>query len=589
MINIENDFEKSFNDIKNKLILIYDNNEDNININYYENKIKSLITNFNKVHNSPIKFEWSQKTALLISYADNIYLDEQKNTIKVLEKFHNIFLKDVFNCVHILPFFPSSGDGGFSVKDHNKVEKRYGKWKDIKSFSKSANIMADIVINHASSQGKWFQNYLKNKNPGINYFFTIDEEFDISKVVRTRDHNLIQNIKINNENKKLWCTFSEDQIDLNFQNPDVLITFIEIIIYFISKGILIIRLDAVGFLWKESKTECLNLPKTHYIIKLLRLVINCLNIRPVIVTETNLPRKENLSYFGTNDEAHWIYNFSLAPLIVYTLLFENSDVLSNWSKGMPPAKNGSAYLNFIATHDGIGMRPVEGILNDKQLNKLFKRIEKNGGKFSHRKFMKIDKKVYEANISLFDAFKYSDLDLSGKYRLDRFIAAHCIMFALEGVPAVYLNSIFGTENNNEIFNITNHKRDLNRYKWEFNHLKRLLNNKNSKEAIIYKYITKILIIRKEQSAFHPNAIQFTLNLGKNFFGLWRQSIDKSQSIFAITNVTSNYLKFDLANINLIQDENWIDLLDLDKEITIFKVLELKPFQTMWLTNKNKFL
>ena len=234
--------------------------------------------------------------------------------------------------------------------------------------------MADIVINHASSQGLWFKNYLKEKKPGKDFFFSIDDDFKTSNVIRTRDHKLIQKFKVANKNKKLWCTFSNDQIDLNFKNPEVLLVFIELIINFINKGISILRLDAVGFLWKETNTECLNLPQTHLIIKLLRSVVDCLNIESVLVTETNLPRKENLSYFGNNDEAHWIYNFSLAPLLVYTVLFENSSDLSNWSKSMPPARTGNSYLNFIASHDGIGMRPIEGILSNNKTKNLFERI-----------------------------------------------------------------------------------------------------------------------------------------------------------------------------------------------------------------------
>jgi len=253
---------------------------------------------------------------------------------------------------------------------------------------------------------------------------------------------------------------------------------------------------------------------------------------------------------------------------------------------MPPSRNGSAYLNFIASHDGLGMRPIEGILNNAQTKTFFRRIKKNGGKFSHRKFMKINKKVYESNISLFNVLKYSDTDLEGKYSIDRFIAAHCIMFAMEGIPAVYFNSMFGTEDDYERYKDTKHKRDLNRYKWNKETLEKLLKVKKSKEYKIYNSLTKILEIRKKQPAFHPNAIQFTLSLGDDVFGLWRQSIDRSQSIFSITNVTSNYIKFDLNNINLIQDEHWQDILNPKNEIRINRKIELKPFQSIWLTNKS---
>ena len=584
MKSTKNNIDKNFREISDKLILLYNNDENKIDINFYDKKIKELIGKFNKENPLINNFDLSENTVVLISYADNIYLNNKKQTLKTLKKFHNSFLKDVFNCVHILPFFPSSGDGGFSVKDHNKVEESFGTWKDIKSFAKDINIMADIVINHASSQGLWFKNYLKEKKPGKDFFFSIDDDFKTSNVIRTRDHKLIQKFKVANKNKKLWCTFSNDQIDLNFKNPEVLLVFIELIINFINKGISILRLDAVGFLWKETNTECLNLPQTHLIIKLLRSVVDCLNIESVLVTETNLPRKENLSYFGNNDEAHWIYNFSLAPLLVYTVLFENSSDLSNWSKSMPPARTGNSYLNFIASHDGIGMRPIEGILTNNKTKNLFERIKNNGGKFSHRKFMQIDKKVYEANISLFNALKFSDFDKSGKFSFERFVACHCIMFAMEGVPAIYFNSIFGTEDDNIAYKNTKHKRDLNRYKWEINKIEQLL-NQNSKENKIYNAFKQLLKIRKQQKAFHPNATQYTLSLGPNIFGIWRQSTDKTQSIFNLTNVTSKSIKFNLSNINLIEDENWSDLIGNKNNINTNEVIEFEPFQTLWLTNK----
>ena len=294
----------SFGSIKNHLNSIYDSEK--INTDLYARKIKKLISDFNISNKLQKEFNWSEDTVLLISYADSIYSSKKNNTLKTLKSFHKDYFDNVFDCVHILPFFPSSGDGGFSVMDHGEVDKKYGDWKDIKLYSKNKNIMADIVINHSSSKGIWFQNFLKGQEPGKDHFFIIDDKFNTTNVIRTRDHNLAQRFKVNGTYKNLWCTFSEDQIDLNFKNPDVLLDFIKIIIDLIDKGVLILRLDAVGFLWKETSTECLNLPQTHSIIKILRNVVDSLNIKAKIVTETNLPRKENLSYFGDSDEAHWL-------------------------------------------------------------------------------------------------------------------------------------------------------------------------------------------------------------------------------------------------------------------------------------------
>ena len=568
--------------IYKKLLFIYRNEKTGFNIKYYSDLILDLIKTFQKDY----KFKKeiiSEKTLLLISYGDNL---KNKNEVplKTLKNFFEKNLKNCFEILHILPFYPSSSDGGFSVTDHKNVNKDLGTWNDICLLSKHASIMADLILNHSSIKGKWFNSFIKEKEDYKNFFFTIDDNFDFSKVIRPRDHKLIQIYNYKKKNNKLWCTFSHDQIDLNFKNPLVLIEFIEIVLLLLSKGVTTFRLDAVAFIWKKNGTSCVNLPETHEIVKLLRLIVNYINPHALIVTETNLPRKENLSYFGNNDEANWIYNFPLPPLILYTFLFEDSSKISGWSKSMPPAQINNAYLNFIASHDGIGMRPAEGILDNIILDKLFKRVKKNGGKFSFRK-VESKNKVYEANITLFDALKRTDFDKDGIFAVERYIAAHSILLALEGVPAIYFNSLFGTSNDQNAFIKTGIKRNINRFKWDFSDLSKKLKNKNSLENIIYSKILKIISLRQKQIAFHPNATQYTLTLGNKLFGVWRQSIDRSQNIFAITNISSVVRELKLSKINLFENQLWFDLLKPDESLNNLKILKLKPFQTVWISNK----
>ena len=540
-------------------------------------EIIDLINNFNKI-NKKSSINISQNTILVISYGDSI-IDVGKKSLKVFRSFFNKYLRNYFNSVHFLPFYPSSSDSGFAVKDHYKIDSRLGSWSDINKFSKTTNIMADLVINHASSRGLWFANFLKNKSPGKNYFFTVNKKFNVSKVIRPREHRLLKKIKLFNKNQYLWRTFSPDQIDLNFKNPKVLMRFLKIIINSLKHGVSIFRLDAIAYLWKENGTKCINHNNTHNIIKFIRFFSEQLNTKSLIITETNLPEKENLSYFGNQDEANWIYNFSLPPLIVYSFLFEDSLKITQWSKKLKKTKKNNNYLNFIASHDGIGMRPIEGLINNIQLKKLFSRLKKNGGEFSYRKIQGKSKKVYEANITLFNAFEKTDFDKKGKYFLERFISAHAIMFAFEGIPAVYFNSIFGTANDNSKYIISGNKRDLNRYRWNKVRLEKLLNNKSSKQTIYYKNMVYLLNVRKKQKAFHPDASQITLKLGSKIFAIKRLSIDKKQSIICLTNVTSRK-QFINLNINKNKFKNLL----MDKLIFVNKKLELKPFQTVWISN-----
>ena len=547
-------------------------------INYFKDEIIQIIKNFNK-KNPKKKIIISEKTSLIICYGDAVYSNE-KSSIKVFQSFFQKNLKKYFDTIHFLPFYPSSSDSGFAVKDHYKIEKRIGEWSDLKRIAKYNNIMADIVINHSSARGLWFKNFLKRKKPGKDYFLTVNSKFNTSKVVRPRDHKLLKRIKIFDKSDYLWRTFSPDQIDLNFKNPSVLLRFIKIMIHLINNGITIFRLDAIAYLWKENGTKCINLRQTHEIIKLLRIISNYLNVETVIITETNLPEKENLSYFGNNDEANWIYNFSLPPLLIHALLFENNSYLNKWSKNLPVTKLGNNYLNFIASHDGIGIRPTEGILNNKSLNNFLKRLKKNGSKFSYRKVHNKSKKVYEANITVFDALKKSDYDPKGKFFLERYVAAHAIMISFEGIPAIYFNSLFGKSNDEAKYIITGNNRDVNRYKWNYKNIKRKLSDNKTKQSIFYSNITNLLSIRRKQKAFHPNGKRHNINLGSKLFSFKRVSVDKKQSIICITNLSSKNQTAKLKKELL----NYRDLLNLKTKFKDKNLLTLKPFQTVWLSN-----
>ena len=540
--------------------------------------ISLIINNFNK-NNKKKKWLVSEKTTMVICYGDSVYSKNQKNLIT----FQNFFKKKLakfIDTIHFLPFYPSSSDSGFAVKDHYKIDNKLGNWSDIKKFSKKKQIMSDIVINHASARGLWFKNFLKEKKPGKDYFILVNSNFNISKVVRPRDHKLLKEINIFKKKDYLWRTFSDDQIDLNFKNPKVLIRFIKIMINLIKHGVTIFRLDAIAYLWKESGTKCINLTQTHEIVKILRIVSNSLNIETLIVTETNLPEKENLSYLGNNDESNWIYNFTLPPLLIHALLFENGSYLNSWSKKLPQTKIGNSYLNFIASHDGIGMRPLEGILNNKSIKSLLTRLKKNGSKFSYRRINNKKKRVYESNITIFDALKVSDKDKKGLYNFDRYIAAHTIMFSFEGVPGIYFNSLFGKSNDEAKYIITGNNRDVNRYRWnELNILKRM-KNKNTKEHYIFETFKHLLNIRKKQKAFHPNALRTNINLGNNFFCIKRVSLDKKQTILCLTNLTS---KLQNTKINK-KFSKFKNLIDPNTKSQNLNSINMKPFETIWLSN-----
>lgn len=526
---------------------------------------------------------WDECDVYLITYGDSIHSDGDK-PLQVLYQFLTKYMKGVVSGVHVLPFFPFSSDDGFAVIDYKKVNQDLGDWSDIKKIAHHFDLMADLVINHISSESKWFQQFINNEKPGCDYFIEASKEDDIAKVVRPRASDLIQSFDSPEGKKNVWCTFSADQIDLNFSNPDVLLEFISILRFYMEQDVRTIRLDAIAFLWKKLGTSCINLPQTHEVVKVFRLIIERYFPRTLFITETNIPNIENLKYFGNSNEAHIIYNFSLPPLLLNTMWVGDSDYLVGWSMSLPPAPAGCTYLNFTASHDGIGLRPAEGILTDSEIDSLVAGMQGFGGEITSRSISDSGERPYEINITWMSAMQGTS---AGKddYQVERFLCSQIIMLGLEGIPAFYIHSLLAAENDYEKFAATQHKRSINRGQWELDEVDSMLVDYTSNSCKVFYELRRLIKLRTNQAAFHPNATQYTLHLGQSFFGFWRQSINRDQSIFAIHNVTNTQQKLSLSNINLICTDMWIDLIAWDTIDLSGGTLTLKPYQCVWITNK----
>ena len=528
------------------------------------------------------KNNWDQTDIVLITYGNSVK-KEGEAPLKTLHRFLNNEISGYINGVHILPFFPYCSDDGFAVMDYYEVNKALGDWEDIEAIASDYRLMADLVINHGSSSGTWFKNFIKGDGPGHDYFFTTSPSTPISQVVRPRTSPLLRETETHDGTQYVWCTFSHTQVDFDFRNPEVLKEFINIVRFYLDKGVHIFRLDAVAFLWKKIGTNCLNLPETHEVVRLMRSLIQHVDPNAIIITETNIPNRENLSYFGNANEAHCIYNFSLPPLLVNTLVTGDCFYLKQWLMSMPPAQHGTAYFNFIASHDGIGLRPAEGLLSEAEIASLISTMQQFGGRISWREGENGVKKPYEINISLFDALQGTT---SGKdeWNIDRFICAHAIMLALEGIPGIYIHSLLATSNDLEKLEHTEQNRSINRHEWDEAALMSELSTPSSQHAQVSELLKKLIHLRKQQRAFHPNATQFTLHLGEKLFGFWRQSMDRRQSIFCIYNISDTEQPLRIANLNLVVTDRWWDLISgviLDGSSDMITVA---PYQVLWITN-----
>ena len=532
---------------------------------------------------TPHRNHWDQGDAILITYGNTIQSSGELPLV-TLSRFLDKYLKRQFTAIHILPFFPFSSDDGFSVIDYSTVNPSLGDWENIESISKKYKLMSDLVINHISSRSRWFENYKNGVKPGKDYFIEGNPSDDFSKVVRPRNSPLLTEVRTKAGIRHVWSTFSGDQIDLNFRNPNVLKEFVSIVRSYLNHGITIFRMDAVPFLWKQKGTSCTNLQPTHEIIKLFHTLIEYYFPSALIVCENNVPSNENLTYFGNANEAHVIYNFSLPPLLIYTLLTGRCSHLKNWMMSMPPAQSGTTYLNFIASHDGIGLRPLDGLISDDGIDKLVEKTKQSGGRVTYRKSREGSDKPYELNITLFDLLKSTFDSDEDNYSVERFLCAHSIMFALEGIPAVYIQSIFGSHNDLERLEHTQRNRSINRHIWDEFELEKELSDRQSPHARIFAELKRLLSIRKKQSAFHPNATQYTLHISDDIFAFWRQSINRDQSIFCISNVTATEKLINLRDINLINTDEWKDLIGGRLYFNIQEQLSLSPYQVLWISN-----
>jgi len=525
---------------------------------------------------------WSEADCMLITYGDSIVAPDEAPLV-TLKRFLSDHIKDTISSVHILPFCPFSSDDGFAVIDYMRVNDELGEWEDITAIADSYRLMADLVVNHVSSQSEWFQNYTQGKEPGASWFFEANAGDDLSQVVRPRASPLLRPTETPDGMRHVWCTFSHDQIDLDFRNPQVLLQFLRVIRLYLEHGVRIFRLDAIGFLWKEPGTTCLHLPQTHEVVRLLRCVLDRFAPGTILITETNVPNHENLTYFGNRNEAHVIYNFSLAPLLVHALLTGTTEYLKRWMMSMPPAPLGCTYLNFTASHDGIGMRPAEGLLSDDEQLQMIEAIRRFGGRISTRRGADGSERVYELNVSLFDALK-GTVHGEDDWQVDRFMCSQTVMLGLEGIPAIYIHSLLATSNDEEGLNRTGHNRSINRHKWDDELLRKQLSDSSTNQAIVSNELLRRVRIRSQQPSFHPSATQFTLQLTEPFFAFWRQSQDRSQSIFCIHNMTAEIQTLRLADLNLISLNQWRDLLTNSTFDDLTESIAVQPYQCLWIAN-----
>jgi glycosidase len=483
--------------------------------------IQDLYKKYSRQISAPDARDLDQRDALLITYGDQVRA-ENEHPLETLEKFLDAHVSELISGVHVLPFYPYSSDDGFSVIDYYSVDDHLGTWNDIENLARHFDLMFDAVINHISSQSVWFQEFLRDNPTYRDYFINVEGNPDLSRVVRPRALPLLTQVQTTAGDKKVWTTFSADQIDLNYANPAVLLQILDVLLFYAAHGARFIRLDAIAYLWKEIGTTSIHLPQTHAVIQLMRAVLNKVNRAIMLITETNVSHTDNISYFGDGtNEAQLVYNFALPPLVMHTLATGNATALTHWAQTLFLPSQRVTFFNFLASHDGIGVNPARGILSDAEINALVTRTIAHNGLVSYKHNADGAPSPYELNISYFDALSNPNGDEPVAIQINRFLCAQAIMLALRGMPGIYFHSLFGSRNDRVGAETSGIPRRINRQKFEREELERALNDFSSVRAQVFARYAELLHVRRAEPAFNPYGAQQVLELDTRVFAVLR--------------------------------------------------------------------
>lgn len=517
---------------------------------------------------------FSERNITLITYGDTLRKDGEA-PLQTLHHFLKQRLKDVITTVHILPFYPYSSDDGFSVIDYYAVNPKLGGWDDIQHLSSDFRLMFDAVINHMSAESEWFKGFLDGNQEYAGLFRTESPDTDLSSVTRPRTSPLLTAFKkADGETVHVWTTFSADQVDLDYSQPETLMRILNVLLFYVEQGASVIRLDAIAYMWKVAGTSSIHLPQTHAVIQLMRAALDIVAPEVILITETNVPHPENISYFGNSayPEAQLVYNFTLPPLLFYTLTVGDAYKLSTWINTLTTPREHTAFFNFTASHDGIGVRPVEGILNAVELKQLVDKVEASGGLVSYKTNSDGTHSPYELNITYVDAIVDHNEPMAEQ--VARFLVSQAVMLALAGVPAIYIHSLLGSRNDLEGVKQAGYPRAINRRKVDVDEIAKALDDPTSFQAQVFSGYTHMIQTRMQCAAFHPGGSQQARTLADGrVLVLERTSPDHAEHVLCLFNISGETETVEVPFANST------DILTQDacgKEVT------LAPYQTRWL-------
>ena len=513
--------------------------------------------------------------AFLISYPDQLR-SPGTTALQSLAAFGRNHLADLISGIHLLPFLPSSSDDGFAVTDYRQVDPGLGTWQDVYALGRDFRLMVDLVLNHASAQSGWFAAFRRGQPPYDAFFRVPEPDGDWSRVVRPRATPLFTSFETSAGPLPVWTTFGPDQVDLDYRSPEVLLEMVDVMLEYVGHGAEVIRLDAVAYLGKRSGTACLHLPETHAVVKALRLAAHAAAPWVRLITETNVPHTDGLTYFGDGDESDLVYSFALPPLIIHALTTGDARPLTEWAASLTSPPGEGALFHFLASHDGIGLNGASGWLSDAQTDRLIERAGQCGS-VSFRSAPTGGVRAYELNVNLLDMLAGGPPEVPlPSAAIPRFLCAHAILLALAGVPALYFHSLVGSRGDPAAVVRTGQPRSINREKLERSHLEQELRRPGSQRRRIFDGVAHLLQARRALPPLHPRAPQVVFHhLPAGVFGVERTSLDGSQRLLCLHEVAGGQMEVAAGFAGGGRDVLTGEVMPLDH-------IALRPYQVRWL-------
>ncbi len=409
-------------------------------------------------------------------------------------------LGGVFGGVHLLPFFHAidGADAGFDPIDHTRVDPRLGDWGDIKALTEGLDVMADVIVNHMSSESPQFLDYSQNGEASVyaGLFLTLDAVFpggaserDLLSVYRPRPGLPLTYATLKNgERRILWTTFTAAQIDIAVHHPQGRAYLASILRTFADSGIRMVRLDAVGYAIKKAGDSCFMMPETFEFIGEFAQEARALGIEVLVEIHSYYQRQIEIAA-----RVDWVYDFALPPLVLHAFNFHTATALKRWIAVRP-----TNALTVLDTHDGIGIIDIgadasdraghPGLVPPQELDELVERIHA-ASKGESRKATgaaasNLD--LYQVNCTFFDAMGRDET---------AYLLARAVQFFLPGVPQVYYVGLLAGHNDMDLLARSQVGRDINRHRYTEDEISR------DCERPVVRRLIELIRLRNSHPAF----------------------------------------------------------------------------------------